>query len=187
MLKSNDDTHYADPRNSPIASVQPTNTQVILYPTRNNVPTTYTNPKIICKSVNKTEISKIAQVPLPQPFVCQKGSCEHIAIGQRIGNHHLRPCGVGHPRGLKPSVSWLTDTKLFILFPVVPGPLPPSLTIGSCSPGLKLLIETHNGTRPRKGSYFPNSTCSEQEQSHQIALADLRLSWNLIGMYIPGP
>jgi hypothetical protein len=60
MLKSNDDTHLANPRNSPIANVQPTNTRVILYPTRDNVLTTYTNPKIICKSKNKIEISKIA-------------------------------------------------------------------------------------------------------------------------------
>jgi hypothetical protein len=65
MLKSNDNTHCANPRNSPIASVIPTNTQVMLYPTWHNVLTTYTNPKIICKSTNEAEISKVAQVPPP--------------------------------------------------------------------------------------------------------------------------
>jgi hypothetical protein len=85
MSKSNDDTHCADSRNSPIASVQPTNTQVILYPTRNNVLTTYTNPKIICKSMKETEISKIARVPLLQLFICRKDSCKRVAIGQCIG------------------------------------------------------------------------------------------------------
>jgi hypothetical protein len=60
------------------------------------------------------------------------------------------PCGVGHPRGLKPSVSWLTDTEFFVLFPVVSGPLPLVLTIGSCSPGLQLLIDTYSETRLRK-------------------------------------
>jgi hypothetical protein len=42
----------------------------------------------------------------------------------------VRSSGVGQPRGLKPSVSWLTDTESLVLFPVVLGPLPPSLTIG---------------------------------------------------------
>jgi hypothetical protein len=60
------------------------------------------------------------------------------------------PCSVGHPTGLKPSVSWLTDTKLSALFPVVPGPLLSLLTIRLCSPGLQLL-----GDLSQKGILFP--------------------------------
>jgi hypothetical protein len=60
MLKFNDNTHCANPRNSPIISIQPTNTWVILYPTSNNVLITHTNSKIICKSKNEVEISKVA-------------------------------------------------------------------------------------------------------------------------------
>jgi hypothetical protein len=34
---------------------------------------------------NKTEISKVTRVPLPQLFICQKASHKCIAIGQRTG------------------------------------------------------------------------------------------------------
>jgi hypothetical protein len=65
---------------------------------------------------DKIEISKIAQVPLPQLFICCPASVLPLASIQ--DNCDVRPCDVGHPRGLKSSASWLTDTESFVLFPL---------------------------------------------------------------------
>jgi hypothetical protein len=112
-------------------------------------------PKSYASPWTKQKLVKLPEFPFHSCLSIRKAPASVLLLASAHDDNDVRPCSVGHPRGLKPSVFWLTDTKSFILFPVVPGPLPLSLTIRLCSPGLQLLIDTHSETRLRKGSYFP--------------------------------
>jgi hypothetical protein len=89
MLKSKDNTHCANPRITPITSVQPTNTRVILCPTWSNVRTTCTNPKIICKSENEAEISKFKYCHWPvhsSILICDHSWLSSSNVSSWFGN-----------------------------------------------------------------------------------------------------
>jgi hypothetical protein len=117
-LKSNKDTHCANPEiaQSQVLCLLIHGWFCILLGIMSwlliQTPKSYASPQMKQKLVN------LPESPLPSHLSLGRLPTSIVLLASVQADPDVWLCGFGHPKDLKPSVSWLTDIELSALFPI---------------------------------------------------------------------